>query len=318
MGKIWIEIGLVSARGLKRPSLLKLQWFAVGWIDPKNKYCTKIDPSGNANPIWKTKFATLVNVSNSEFQDLALHVEVYSREPIFLRERLQGTATIVLREFLAKHAKNSDVTRATTIEEMGSYQLRKGNSSKPQGFVDISVRISEEGAESHNHTGNGGLMLMDRGNHITVTHEDTLAQAFPTRLPIVRQSRENHPQTNAPENHSTPIEGNYHNPSVAGPSNYPIRTTPPPPSNVGFIPTFLPRTENLPGSHMNMSPSGAEGGQGRGQGFGMGLGAGALAAGAAIFGEDFMSGFDVPRGLQDASLTVSMDPPFLMKQHIFH
>lgn len=152
MGKIWIEIGLVSARGLKRSSLLKLQWFAVGWIDPKNKYCTKIDPSGNVNPIWKTKFATLVDVSNSELQDLALHVEVYSREPIFLRERLQGTATIVLREFLAKHAKNSDVTRATIVEEVGSYQLRKGNSSKPNGFVDISVRISEV-AESHNHIG---------------------------------------------------------------------------------------------------------------------------------------------------------------------
>ncbi|XP_030465647.1 uncharacterized protein LOC115684857 isoform X2 [Syzygium oleosum] len=317
MGKIWIEIGLVSARGLKRRSLLKLQWFAIGWIDPKNKYCTKVDHSGNANPAWKTKFATLVDVSNSEFQDLALHVEVYSRELIFLRERLQGTATIVLREFLAKHAKNSDVSRAT-IEEVGSYQLRKENSSKPRGFVDISVRISEEGAESHNHIGNGGLVLMDHGNHITLTHEDTSAQAFPPRLPIVRQSRENHQQTNVPVNHSTPVQSNSQNPSVGGPSNYPIRTTPPPPpplpppppSNVGFIPTFLPRTENLPGARMNMSPSGADGGQGRGPGFGMGLGAGALAAGAAIFGEDFLSGFDVPRGLQDASLTVSMDPPF--------
>ncbi|KAF8028184.1 hypothetical protein BT93_E0939 [Corymbia citriodora subsp. variegata] len=270
MGKIWIEIGLVSARGLKRPSLLKLQWFAVGWIDPKNKYCTNIDRSGNANPIWKTKFATLVDVSNSEFQDLALHVEVYSREPIFLRERLQGTATIVLREFLAKHAKNSDDSRAT-IEEVGSYQLRKGNSSTPQGFVDISVRISKEGAESHNHIGNGGLVLKDHGNHITLTREDTSAQAFPTRLPIVRQSRENHMQTNVPVIHTTPLQGNYRNPSVGGPSNYPIRTTPPPPlplppSNVGFVPTFLRGTENLPGAHMNMSPSGAEGERGRGPG----------------------------------------------------
>lgn len=310
-----MEIGLLSARGLKQPSLLKLQWFAVGWIDPKNKYRTNIDHSGSANPIWKTKFATLVDVSNLEFQDLALNVEVYSREPIFLRERLQGTATIVLREFLAKHAKNSDVSRAT-IEEVGSYQLRKGNSTTPQGFIDISVRISEEGAGSRNHIGNGGLMLTDHGNNITLAPKDPSAQAFPTRLPIVRQSRENNPQTNVPVYHSTPIQGNYHNPPVRGPSNYPIRTTPPPPpppppsSNVGFIPTFFPRTENLPGPHMNMAPSGTEGGQGRGPGIAMGLGAGALAAGAAIFGEDFMSGVDAPRGLQDASLTVSMDPPF--------
>lgn len=34
-------------------------------------------------------------------------------------------------------------------------------------------------------------------------------------------------------------------------------------------------------------------GRGAGAGFGMGLGAGALAAGAMIFGDDFMSGFDI-------------------------
>lgn len=59
-------------------------------------------------------------------------------------------------------------------------------------------------------------------------------------------------------------------------------------------------------------PAAASGGRGGGgAGFGMGLGAGALAAGAVIFGDDFMSGFDFPGGLQDdASLTISIDPPF--------
>ena len=101
MGKFWVEVCLISARGLRRSSSLwKLQWFAVGWIDPNNKYCTKIDASGNANPVWKTKFAVLVDDSQSQSQP-TLHVEVYSREPIFLRERLHGTATVVLKEFLA-------------------------------------------------------------------------------------------------------------------------------------------------------------------------------------------------------------------------
>lgn len=40
---------------------------------------------------------------------MALQVEVYSRDPIFLREKLQGTATIVLREFLTKR-KSKDET----------------------------------------------------------------------------------------------------------------------------------------------------------------------------------------------------------------
>lgn len=143
---------MISARGLRRSSLLKPQWFAVGWIDPKNKYCTRIDSSGNSNPHWKTKFATLIDRSGPGFGDLALHIEVYSREPIFLRESLHGTATIFLKEFLLKHSKDDPVS-AKAIEEVGSYQLRKGNSSKPHGFIDISVRISEEGNVPSSHIG---------------------------------------------------------------------------------------------------------------------------------------------------------------------
>lgn len=153
MGKFWVEVCLISARGLRRSSSLwKLQWFAVGWIDPNSKYCTKIDASGNANPVWKTKFAAFIDDSESNFNDLALHVEVYSREPIFLRERHQGTATIVLKEFLAKHKKSSEVSRQG-IEEVGSYQLRKRNSNKPQGFVDVSIHISEDREEPSSYEG---------------------------------------------------------------------------------------------------------------------------------------------------------------------
>ena len=157
MVKIWIEVCLISARGLQRSSLWKLQWFAVGWVDPSNKYCTKIDASGNANPVWKTKFSTLVDDSESEskFQDLGLYVEVYSRDPIFLREKLQGTATVNLREFLAKHANKSseEASNPGRTQDVGSFQLRKGKSSKPHGFVDISIRISEEREETDSYSG---------------------------------------------------------------------------------------------------------------------------------------------------------------------
>ena len=98
-------------------------------------------------------------------------------------------------------------------------------------------------------------------------------------------------------------------PPAGGPSYQPPRTTPPPPpppSNVGYIPTFLPRTDLSQPTYFNMPPSG----RGGGANFGVGLGAGALAAGAVIFGDDFMSGFNVPTGLQDASLTVTADPTF--------
>ncbi|KAF5464630.1 hypothetical protein F2P56_014695, partial [Juglans regia] len=158
MAKYWVEVCLISARGLRHSSSLwKLQWFAVGWIDPNNKYCTKIDASGNANPVWKTKFAVLVDDS----LDPVLHVEVYSREPIFLREKLQGTASVVLKEFLGKQIKKNEGSRPVT-EEVGSYQLRKRNSSKPKGFVDISIRISEEREDPSSYRG--------RSSSINTTH----------------------------------------------------------------------------------------------------------------------------------------------------
>lgn len=138
MAKIWIEVCLISARGVRgSPSLWKRQWYAVGWVDPKNKYCTKVDASGNANPVWRTKFA--VQVDNSSEPDLALNVEVYSRDPVFLTEKLHGSATVVLKEFLAKQVHNS--------EDVGSYQLRKKKSNTPRGFIDVSIRVYEDKEE---------------------------------------------------------------------------------------------------------------------------------------------------------------------------
>lgn len=143
MGKIWVEVCLISARGLRRTSsLFKLQWFAVGWMDPDNKYCTTIDASGSGNPLWKTKFSAAVDASDLNSKEIALYVEVHSREPIFLRSSLLGTATIVLKEFLDKYNAKSEVSKP--VEEVGSFQLRKRNSNKAQGLVDISIRISSE------------------------------------------------------------------------------------------------------------------------------------------------------------------------------
>lgn len=317
MGKLSVEVCLISARGLRRKSSLwKLQWFAVGWIDTNNKYCTRIDASGNANPVWKTKFSTVVDPSETNFQDMALHVEVYRREPIFLGERLLGTTTVILKEFVEKYFKNSEVPQP--VEEVGSFQLRKKNSNKPQGFVDISIRISEEREESSSYQGGEeGFKLMDNssGINLDIGYGPPHSQ-FPAPPPLQPGSQ---PQTSSQYAHPLPFPRNYSNipagPSYApagGTSYQPPRTPPPPPppSNVGYMPTVLPRTDNLQPSYINMPSSRPAAGRGGGPGVGMGLGAGALAAGAVIFGDDFMAGFDFPRSLQDASLTISTDPPF--------
>ncbi|KAI3815927.1 hypothetical protein L1987_15611 [Smallanthus sonchifolius] len=308
MGKFWVEICLISARGLTRTSSLwKLQWFAVGWIEPNNKYCTKVDASGNANPTWKTKFSALVDDSDSRFEDLALSIEVYSRDPVFLKERLQGTASVGLKEFLDKYKNSSEALK--NVEEVGSFQLRKRNSNKPQGFVDVSIRTSQEMNEDSSYEGNDvgiKLRIRDHGVNLpprTDHSENYLQPNYPTPLPPGPSYHQ--PQTAPPPNYAL-TGGSNHQPShnPLGPSYHQLPTQPPPPYNFSYMPSSS--INNLPPSYINMPPlSGPRPGPGARPGFAMGLGAGALAAGAAIFGDDFISGFDLPTGF-----TVSTDPPF--------
>ena len=153
MVKIWVEICIISARGVRAShSLWKRQWYAIGWIDPTNKYITKVDASTNTNPLWRTKFSMQVDNSDPNFHDLALNVEVYSRDPFFFTEKLHGSATVLLKEFLAKGLQNAEGSSQGS-EEVGSYQLRKKKSGKPSGFVDVSVRVSEDKEAPNSHSG---------------------------------------------------------------------------------------------------------------------------------------------------------------------
>ena len=154
---------------------------------------------------------------------------------------------------------------------------------------------------------------------------DGPVQAFPTEIPLASFHKpENQAQTNPPYTHLMPFPANYSTqyavrPSyqpASGPSYQPPRAStpppPPPPSNVGYVPTFLPRPDHLSDTYINVPSSSAAAppGRGGGPGFAMGMGAGALAAGAVIFGDDFMSGFDVPSGFNDPTIVISTDPPF--------
>ncbi|KAL9687285.1 hypothetical protein QQ045_031685 [Rhodiola kirilowii] len=171
MGNLVVEICLISARGLRNmasSSLLRRHWFAVAWIDPNNKYCSKVTASMNSlNPMWNTKFTAVIDEAGAE-KDLVLHVEVYSREPLFLRERLEGETNVGLREFLDKYVKNSE-RGCPGAEELGSFQLRKRKSDKARGFVDMSIRISREINALNSPLGEGeGFQLRGQGENITL------------------------------------------------------------------------------------------------------------------------------------------------------
>ncbi|XP_010508806.1 PREDICTED: WAS protein family homolog DDB_G0292878-like [Camelina sativa] len=338
MGKILVEICLISARGLRvgigiGSSLLKHQWYAVGWLDPEDKYCTTIDASRSDNPVWRTKFATLLDDSAVQDSKSVLHVEVYSREPLFLRKRLHGSATVSLKEFLTKYKQQESSSKAV-VEETGSYQLRKQNSSKPQGFVDISIRISAEQEDFGVFTGDfGGVMLSNNSDYNT-SGQDYMAGPSQHPFASMNQSNNSNPFSsvpNPPMNHTNPqMQQPYYPPpmqhsSVPNPPMnhtspqmqqpyYPPPMQPPPPMNSGYMPTNIPKSENV--TNIPSSSGGAPGGAGRGYarpglGFAAGLGAGAVVGAAAgLYGGEFMSGFDLPSTLPHPSVSISIDPPF--------
>lgn len=135
--------------------------------------------------------------------------------------------------------------------------------------------------------------------------ESHLHTNYPTQLPPGPKYHQ--PGAPAPPNYGL-AGASHHQPSHTpqGPSYHqPLAQPPPQHYNVGYMPPSS--INNLLPSYINMpSSSGARpGGPRAGPSFAMGLGAGALAAGAAIFGDDFVSGFDLP-----TSFTISTDPPF--------
>ncbi|KAK9741884.1 hypothetical protein RND81_03G135400 [Saponaria officinalis] len=297
--KLTVEVCLISARGLPRHRWLKHQYYAIGWINEDDKYCTSIDASSNPNPVWNTKFSSTVIDSDSQNMSVNLNVEVYSREPVFLRETLVGCASVSLREFLCKFGKGfegrGDVNRA----DVGSFQLRKMKSCKPQGFIDVSVKVSEENnaTASCSFLGDAEGFNLQDSNGITSTKMDSTVPPF-------HVSGNHHQPSSNPYAHPIPYPSNYWQPAT-GPSYPRPSTTPPPPPP----PQLPPYAGGYGPSYMNM-PSSSGAGRGGVPGLGVGLGVGAVAAGAVMYDGDFMSGFELPTVMPNPSLTIAIDPPF--------
>ncbi|KAF7024349.1 hypothetical protein CFC21_036711 [Triticum aestivum] len=312
MKKLSVEFCIISARGLgRRSSLLKPQWFSVGWVDPNSKYCTKIDASGNSNASWGTKFSVSVDEHGLAQQQMELTVEVYRREPIFLREHLQGAAVVQLKEYLEKFAQSEE--HSEVIEETGSFQLRRKKSDKAHGFVDISIRICKQEDDHGRFSGlPEGLKNSDQVG-ITLAIEDGPVYNYPP--PPYNHYRGDREDADHRSNSRPVIPGTRPDPSPLGssysyqPPMFPSTLPPPPTSNLGFFPPQHPGRERVPQNYINVPPR-KSAAQNSAPNFGMGLGAGALTAGTMIFGETLLPGPSFGGALNGASLSVSNDAPF--------
>ncbi|CAL4960746.1 unnamed protein product [Urochloa decumbens] len=314
MAKTSIEFCVISARGLGRRSpLLKPQWFSVAWVDPNSKYCTKVDTSGSSDPSWAMKFSVSADEHDlSSLQRMTLTVEVYRRDPIFLREHLQGAAIVQMKEYLDKFVNGKEHPKI--IEETASFQLRRKKSDKAHGFVDISIRICKEEDIHAQFSGSHDGSKYPNQAGITLAIEDGPVYNYPPLPSSHYRDNSEHNDLYGNTMPSTPTTQTDLAPSGSnGYSNQrPLipQTLPPPTSNPSyFSPPYPAARGQVPQNYINMPPRRFAGQSGP-PNLGMGLGAGALAAGTLIFGENLLPGQSLGAGLDGASLTLSSDAPF--------
>ncbi|GLJ44918.1 hypothetical protein SUGI_0945650 [Cryptomeria japonica] len=188
MSKRSIEVTVLSARGLKRSNpLWKLQTLCVAWIDPAHKYCSKIDKLNDTHPIWNVNFSSIVD-ADADFSDAMLTVEVHSREPVFHFSKLECTASVLLKEFVAMADKAGGHSAETA-----SFQLRSP-SGKPRGVVDVSIRVGHK-FQSHavspvtdrhsSYSGNANEEDEDEDDDKDQDNEEPVT-AYPATLPSSR------------------------------------------------------------------------------------------------------------------------------------
>lgn len=316
-----IEVCIISARGLKRSNpLYKLRTLCVAWINPGHKYCSKIDKIGDTHPTWNMKFSCIVDALELEEdkESASLHVEVHSQEPLFHYSKVQCSATIPLKEFVAKSINaDGDYT------ESASFQLRTP-SDKARGMVDVWIKIGRRFDPQASYDSGSSTST----NEITYEQDAEPVTAYPaappSKMPLGRPGNfrpPNFPYTypleEIPASGQSQVQG-----PARPPRNFNYPRPPPiwPPMASQPVPPFMGSwpQENyigLPGSRPARNNY-----SGAGQHQGLGLGAGAL-AGAAAGG--LMLGLDgaaLQNGLSDSimsqfhggSLSISSDPFFSM------
>lgn len=316
-----IEVCIISARGLKRSNpLYKLRTLCVAWINPGHKYCSKIDKIGDTHPTWNMKFSCIVDALELEEdkESASLHVEVHSQEPLFHYSKVQCSATIPLKEFVAKSINaDGDYT------ESASFQLRTP-SDKARGMVDVWIKIGRRFDPQASYDSGSSTST----NEITYEQDAEPVTAYPaappSKMPLGRPGNfrpPNFPYTypleEIPASGQSQVQG-----PARPPRNFNYPRPPPiwPPMASQPVPPFMGSwpQENyigLPGSRPARNNY-----AGAGQHQGLGLGAGAL-AGAAAGG--LMLGLDgaaLQNGLSDSimsqfhggSLSISSDPFFSM------
>ncbi|XP_020239971.1 protein SRC2 [Cajanus cajan] len=131
-----LEVKLTSARGLKN-----VNWrhganrpYAVVWVDPNNKFSTRVDEDGDTEANWDQTL--LIPLPPEPLEDLTLFVDVVHAGSESDTKPFIGSARLKLVDVLDEGGIDLRVSRSLTL---------KRSSGRPQGKVEVGVMIRESG-----------------------------------------------------------------------------------------------------------------------------------------------------------------------------
>ncbi|KAG6515217.1 protein SRC2-like [Zingiber officinale] len=140
-----LEVTLISAKDLNEVNLFsKMDVYAIVSLagEPRSAQRTPTDKDGGKNPSWKNatvRFSIPVDVAAAS--RLVVHVALRSERS--LGDREIGELHIPLNEFFGDGGDKSS-------SQFVSYQVRKPNSGKPKGVLNLSYKFCEPPASADN------------------------------------------------------------------------------------------------------------------------------------------------------------------------
>ncbi|XP_074583285.1 protein SRC2-like [Curcuma longa] len=137
-----LEVKLISAKELKNVNVFgKMDVYAVVSIVglPWSPRRTHTDKKGGKKPSWNATLRFVVPVDPAASASLVLHVALRSEG--FLGDRKIGYVQIPVKELLAKGG-DKDSTH------FGSYRVRRPNSGKPKGVINLSYKFLDPPGEA--------------------------------------------------------------------------------------------------------------------------------------------------------------------------
>ncbi|CAN6486096.1 unnamed protein product [Victoria cruziana] len=127
-----LEITIISAQDL-HPANRSMSTYAVAWVQPDRKLCTRVESGSHTNPQWNDKFIFRVEEWFLRSEMSAVMVEIYCAG--WLRDSLIGSVRVLIGNLLP--AKGAGIFAGMRFTAL---QVRRP-SGRPQGILNLGIAV---------------------------------------------------------------------------------------------------------------------------------------------------------------------------------